>query len=137
MKCHKIFVVCAFIALLAVPFQNVWGQPRSGMPLTLTVEIAASLHYDFGGQPLEIPFSLEGPGIGTIGPNVYIAIYKTGPDGEPELVVNWEEGIHRGDGIISWDGKDANGELVPSGEYSYFVYALNGNEPPTWCGVQS
>ena len=68
---------------MAVSFQDAWGGPRSGMPLTLDVEIPDVLNYDFGGQPLEIPFSLDGPGIGTVGPNIYVAIYKSGPEPIP------------------------------------------------------
>jgi flagellar hook assembly protein FlgD len=135
MKSYKALAI-SLIAVLVLCSEAFCVAPvKSGMPDPMSASTQEWLDYSFDGSAIDIPFDLEGAGLGASGANVYIAIYSGIPAGS--LVKTWEVGTFSGAGTATWDGTDADGQAVPEGYYTYFIYAVNNNDPATWCGVSS
>ncbi len=135
MKSYKALAI-SLIAVLVLCSEAFCVAPvKSGMPDPMSASTQEWLDYSFDGSVIDIPFDLEGPGVGASGANVYVAVYSGIPAGN--LVKTWEVGTFSGAGTASWDGTDADGQAVPKGYYTYFIYAVNNNDPATWCGVSS
>ena len=64
----------AVLALGSAPFGVL--PVKSGMPDPIVASPEAWLDCSFDGSIVDIPFDLEGPGLGASGANVYIAIYS-------------------------------------------------------------
>ena len=124
---------------------------RSGMPVVLTVGVDESVPYDFSGDPLYVPFTLDGSQA-----MVYLAVYSKDAnpqyDGEPLGVggignamlrragldtlisVTTGQAFSEGENAIAWDGKDFLGNAMPEDEYTFYLIALDNISNPTWVG---
>ena len=154
---RSIRMSCLTVLVVLFAFGSASADFRSGMPILLKLEDVGDLGYAFDGSPLEIPFTLTGTGAA-----VYLAVYPGDArfTETPELAegVQWydwaaqlaggkrwhgyavvhvsegkryEEGSH----VITWDGRDLDGNPVPSGDYSYFLYAVDEQSQPTVVAV--
>ena len=133
---------------------NVSGNPaqnpsywREGLPITLQIT-TQNAPYGFGGQPLDIPFTLEGSRA-----TVRLAVYTKGANpqypgglgrGGPGNALLRASGIDtfiavtegrlfsEGDNVFSWDGLDYHGKPIPPGTYDFFLIGLNDVDKPTY-----
>jgi len=142
MRSIRIFAL-AVLAILFV-FGTASASFRSGEPILLKLEDVGDLNYAFDGSPLEIPFTLSGTGATVVlaiypGDAIYDTPLTERADFDPEapwygfdvVYVSEGEWFEEGSHVITWDGKDLDGNLVPAGDYSYFLYAIDELGQPT------
>lgn len=131
-----------------------WIRERdwnSGLPAVLTIDVDATVPYDFSGEPLPIPFTLNGTQA-----MVYLAVYSKEANphygGEPLGVggignamlrragldtlisVTAGEAFPEGAHTIAWDGRDFLGNVMPEGEYTFYLIGIDNISNPTWVG---
>jgi len=130
-----------------------------GKPQTMEITGLADLGgYAFDGSSVDIPFTLEGAGatvwliIYTAGQNPPLTIEGEGPApyADPEYATpGWHvfdgvdvlvyksagERFGEGDNVITWNGKDMDGNAVPMGSYDLFLAAFDDEAVPHIVGV--
>jgi len=130
-----------------------------GKPTTLTITGFSDItDYAFDGSALEVPFTLNGTGatvwliVYTVGQNPPLTITGQGPPpyADPEHAQGgWHvysgvdvlvaktggERFEEGDNVISWDGRNTNGDVVPPGQYDLFLAAFDDDAVPHIVGV--
>jgi len=107
-------------------------------PTLLRLSAASAIHYDFDGSALGIPVNVKGvAGTGVL------FVYTKDMGSSIDQVQNGHLGWHFvnqidtciwvspskelgiGNNIMEWDGKDADGGVVPAGDYNYIVWAFD------------
>jgi len=96
------------------------------------------IQYDFDGSKLEIPIKVSGTSAGLI-----FCVYTKDKAAEIEPTENGFMGWHYvnkvdtciyysslmgfgiGDNTVTWDGKDQDGNKVPPGDYTYYMWAYD------------
>ncbi|MEW6754528.1 MAG: FlgD immunoglobulin-like domain containing protein [Candidatus Latescibacterota bacterium] len=135
---------------LQLPDLTSGGKP----PVVLEIEGLADIpDYAFDGSTLRIPFTLNGSGatvwlvIYTVGQNPPLTIEGEGPapyrdaeratpgwhvyDGVDLLVYKSAgERFEEGSNVITWNGRDMEGNLVPRGQYDLFLAAFEDEGVP-------
>jgi len=130
-----------------------------GKPNTLTITgLSAISDYAFNGATLDVPFTLSGSGarvwliVYTAGQSAPFTIEGEGPgpysdpehagagwhvyDGVDVLVAKTAgERFGAGANVISWNGRDTNGDVVPAGSYDLFLAAFDDEATPHVVGV--
>ena len=107
-------------------------------PTTMTLTVPANIQYDFDGSDLTIPYTLEGtPGhiwlvINTKDQAHDIQAVRNGYLGwhyvnKIDTTIYISEGLFRnpGAGGIVWDGRDQDGNMVPAGEYDFYLWSYD------------
>ncbi|MFH1742086.1 MAG: hypothetical protein ABIH23_24045, partial [bacterium] len=107
-------------------------------PTLLKLSAPATVQYDFDGTVLEIPITVSGTRAG-----VFFCVFTKDQAEQISAVRNGYLGWHYvnkidtcmytsplisldiGQNKISWDGKDDDGKMVPSGEYTYYLWAYD------------
>ena len=107
-------------------------------PTLLRVTAPGTIQYDFDGSSLEIPITVSGTSANTI-----FLVYtkdKASSIGEVRngflgwhyvnkidtcVFVSSMTALATGTSVIKWDGKDADGGMVLSGEYTYYLWAYD------------
>jgi len=111
-------------------------------PTVMEITCPAEINYDFGNEPLDIPFNVSGvPGA------FWLVINTHGKANEIVGVSNGFLGWHYvdkidttvyvsgryqreiGDVDISWDGTNSDGEKVPEDTYIYYLWAYDDKNP--------
>ncbi len=130
-----------------------------GKPNTLSISGLAPISgYAFDGSGLDVPFTLEGSGA-TVWLIIYTAGHKApftiagegpGPYADPEhagagwhvfdgvdVLVFKSPGERFGEGanVISWNGRNMAGDVVPAGSYDLFLAAFDDEATPHVVGV--
>ena len=108
------------------------------VPTLLKLSAAPLIQYDFDGSNLEIPVQVTGNTAGVI-----FCVYTRGKAAEIPNTQNGYLGWHHvnkvdtciyystltgfnvGNNTITWDGKDQDGGVVPSGDYTYYMWAFD------------
>jgi len=132
-----------------------------GKPATLTIEGLADISdYAFDGSTLEVPFTLNGESA-----TVWLIVYTEGfsapftiegegpgPYADPENAApGWHvyggtdvlvyksagQRFSEGDNVITWNGLDMDGNVVPPGSYQLFLAAFADEATPHVVGVGS
>lgn len=108
-------------------------------PQVLKLSASEIVQYDFDGSELSIPVTVSGTQA-----SILFSVFTKGKADEISGVQNGFLGWHYvnnidtclymstltslgiGAGTISWDGKDADGGVASAGEYTYYMWAYNG-----------
>ena len=107
-------------------------------PSILTLSAQDLIQYDFDGNELSIPVSVTGAACLSI----FFVYTKDMADNIVDIhngYLGWhyvnkidtcvyfsqEKPLDIGTGTISWDGNDADGNMVPAGEYTYYIWAYD------------
>jgi len=111
-------------------------------PTVMEITCPAEINYDFGDEPLKIPFTLSGvPGavwfvINTYGKADQISQVRNGFLGwhyvdkiDTTVYVSGRYQRELGDVDISWDGTNSDGEKVPEDTYTYNLWAYDDKSP--------
>ena len=111
-------------------------------PSTLKLSAPSYIQYDFNGKSLTIPVTVSGAPA-----SVSFLVFTHGQADEIGNVTNGYLGWHQvnkidtclyisrfrtmsiGEGSISWDGRDENGESVPAGDYTYYLWGYDKFSP--------
>ena len=110
-------------------------------PTPMKLSAPAAVHYDFDNSTLNIPVNVSGAGSGVF--FVYtkdkaesIDMVQNGHLGwhfvnqiDTCVYVSTAQDISVGDNVFQWSGKDADGNSVPAGEYTYYVWAFDNKNP--------
>jgi len=101
-----------------------------------------SIHYTFDGSSLDIAINVSGTPA-----NAVFCVFTKGQAENIDSVVNGFLGWHTvnkidtciylaaaqsfaiGNNVIKWDGKDQDGNVVASGDYTYYVFAYDNQTP--------
>ena len=107
-------------------------------PTLLKLSADPIIQYDFGGSELKIPVQVTGTTAGVI-----LAVFTRGAADNISDTINGFLGWHQvnkidtcvyysslksmstGANTVSWDGKDMDGGIVPSGDYTYYLWAYD------------
>ena len=107
-------------------------------PTLLKLSASDAIQYDFDGSELKIPVQVSGTNALSI-----FCVYTKGAAPAISNVVNGYLGWHHvnkvdtsvyispstplsvGSNEISWSGKDDDGNIVPSGEYTYYIWGYD------------
>ena len=116
-------------------------------PSLLKLSAEPIVQYDFDGSDLNIPVVVTGASAGII-----LSVYTKGAAADIVGVTNGFMGWHyvnkldtcvyystlqsvtSGAQVVTWDGKDQDEVLVPSGEYTYCLWAFDNQGPKTLAG---
>jgi hypothetical protein len=108
------------------------------VPTLLKISAAPSVQYNFDGKPLNIPVTVSGTPANTV-----FCVYTKGKAATIKKVMNGFLGWHYvnnidtsvyisapiplaiGKNTISWSGKDDDGNLVPKGDYTYYIFGYD------------
>jgi len=115
-------------------------------PSMLKFSVPTSLHYNFDGTPLMIPFKVSGSsgtlvfGIftrdmaNTIGPvrNGYLGWHYVNKV-DTCIYISEQIQFTVGNNMLSWDGKDSDRIPVPAGAYTYHMFAVDTVNQPQKC----
>ncbi|MBN1293517.1 MAG: T9SS type A sorting domain-containing protein [Candidatus Latescibacteria bacterium] len=111
-------------------------------PTTLTLLAPDIVHYDFDGTELEIPVTITGKQATGV-----FMVYTKDMASNIKQVHNGHLGWHyvnnidtcvymssvfemnQGANTVSWEGKDADGNMAPSGEYTYYLWGYDAVTP--------
>ena len=107
-------------------------------PTLLKLSAPSTVQYDFDGKVLEIPVTVSGTAAGVV-----FCVFTKDKASQISAVRNGFLGWHyvnkidtcvftspltpldKGANKISWNGKDDDGNMVPSGEYTYYLWAYD------------
>lgn len=107
-------------------------------PTLLKLQASPTIHYDFDGSNLSIPFQVSGVQAGVV-----FAVYTKGKAASINPTTNGHLGWHYvnkvdtciyysamrnygvGANTLTWDGKDQDGGTVPPGVYTYYMWAFD------------
>ncbi|MCE5251103.1 T9SS type A sorting domain-containing protein [bacterium] len=130
--------VLVFILLLTCG--TVWAAGFS--PTVLKFDAPKTMQYDFDGKPLELPITVTGKPA-----TVLFFVYTKDQAGKIVGVQNGHLGWHYvnkidtcvymseavtlpvGKANITWSGKNSDGAMVPSGEYTYYLWGFDSVSP--------
>ncbi len=107
-------------------------------PTLLKLSAEPIIQYDFDGSDIKIPVQVSGTAAGLI----FLVFTKDEANQIPNTIngfLGWHHvnkvdtciyyshltGLGIGANTVAWDGKDQDGEVVPAGEYTYYMWALN------------
>ncbi len=137
-----------------------WAYAVDFSPPVLRYSVAPVIQYDFDGTSLRIPVTVSGRPAAT-----FFCVYTKDKAETIEDVRNGYLGWHHvnkvdtsiyispftpldiGSNTIEWDGKDENGNAVPAGEYTYYLWGYDYQNPKmfaskhtdmwghNWCGI--
>jgi len=139
----------AFILAIAslVVVTTAFAADFSPTPMVLSAPPA--INYAFDGTALSIPVSVSG----TNG-SMNLLVFSKGRETQLDPIVNGFLGWHFvnkidtclyvspdvdaavGSNTIVWDGKDADGGVVPEGDYTYYIYAFDNKNVKICCTRQ-
>jgi len=129
----NIFFVFVLVMLVA---SSVSAAPFS--PTLLKLSADDVIQYDFDGSELTVPVTVAGTPSGT-----FFFVYTKGIADQVIAVQNGYLGWHYvnkldtciyfsekndldiGSNTITWDGKDQDGNMVPAGEYTYYLWGYD------------
>jgi len=107
-------------------------------PTMLKLSANSSIQYDFDGAELSIPLTVSGTSatvifcVFTKGQAEKIGPIRNGYLGwhfvnkiDTCVYVSDIQQIGVGSNTIKWDGKDADGRMVPAGEYTYYIWGYD------------
>ncbi len=112
------------------------------VPEPMKLSAPKIMQYKFDGSNMIIPLTVSGPG-GSATLCVYtkdkgssIGKVKNGHLGwhyvnsiDTSIYISQPLQISTGSNSIVWDGKDDDGKIVPSGEYTYYLWGYNNRDP--------
>ena len=111
-------------------------------PTLLRITAPQTVHYDFDGANLEIPVTITGTASTTI-----LTVYTRNIGGTISQIRNGFLGWHyvnkidtclyvsapvmldKGTSVLKWNGKNADGGAVPSGDYTYYLWGYDSVSP--------
>ena len=126
------FAALFLIAILPLSFAADFS------PTLLKISAAESIHYNFDGEPLNIPVRVEGQHTGLV-----LSIFTRDNAEGIRNVINGYLGWHYvnrvdtciyfspvkdvqiGQTVMTWDGRDEQGELYPNEYYTYYIWAFD------------
>ena len=127
-----------FILLLGLVLLSSVSYAADFTPTVLKLKAPSAIHYDFDGSELSIPVTVTGTPAGTI-----FFVYTKGMADQIVGIRNGYLGWHHvnkvdtmvymsdlqqldiGSTTIEWDGKNADGNAVATGEYTYYLWAFD------------
>ena len=130
----------AFTVLIVLVSFASFSPAADFSPTVMTITCPEALEYFFDGDPLTIPFTIEG-----VGGAVWLVINTRWQAENIRDVRNGHLGWHyvnridttvyvspryerdKGSAEIVWDGKDQNGNPVERGNYDYYLWAYDDN----------
>jgi len=113
-------------------------------PNVMRISAAKNIQYNFDGSTLSIPVTISGTAA-----NLFFLVYTKDKASSVSNIKNGFLGWHyvnkidtcvyfsgmyameKGSNVVKWDGKDKTGGNVPSGDYTYYMYAYDGKNPKT------
>jgi len=131
------FLILLFALLFAATARAAYFSPT-----LLTIEADEIAPYAFDGSPFELPFTVSG----TPAEVVFLVFTKDRAE-EIGAVRNGFLGWHYvnkvdtcvyfspsrrfdpGQNTVTWDGKDQDGNTVPPGEYTYYLWGFDSTSP--------
>ena len=135
----KIFVI-SFLVLIVPSF--VLAVSFAPSPMVLSSDEV--INYAFDGSNVDIPVSMTGaPGllkfmVFTKGKADEIIDVRNGHLGwhymnkiDTCIYMSGENQLTPGTSMVTWDGKDNDGGMVPPGEYTYYLWAFDNQSPRT------
>jgi flagellar hook assembly protein FlgD len=112
-------------------------------PALLKLSASPTIQYQFDGKQLNIPFGVAGTKAGVV-----LCVYTKDKAASVVKIKNGFLGWHymnkvdtaiyvskaadyliATNNVISWSGKDKNGNIVPAGDYTYYLWAFNNKDP--------
>ncbi|MDP2982678.1 MAG: T9SS type A sorting domain-containing protein [Candidatus Latescibacter sp.] len=126
-----LFTACMFLVSVA--------YAANFQPTLLKLSAPATLLYQFDGKRLDIPFDVAGTPAGVI-----LCVYTKGKAASVSKIRNGFLGWHYmnlvdtsiyvsklanyavgKNNLISWEGKNKDGNLVPAGDYTYYLWSFD------------
>jgi len=129
-KTLLLLILSIFVAM------NVWAGDFAPTLLKLSAE--PIIQYDFNGAELQIPLSVSGTAAGVI----FLVYTKDQASQIPDTrngFLGWHhvnkvdtcvyysalQSYKIGNNTITWEGKNKEGEVVPAGDYTYYMWAYD------------
>ena len=107
-------------------------------PTLLKFSAAPSIQYNFDGSSLKIPVTVSGTSasayflVNTMNQADAIGVVNNGNLGwhyvnkiDTCVYLSGEMNLKHGENEIVWDGMDSDGNLVPSGDYTYYLWGFD------------
>ena len=128
----------ALIVVIALVFASTTAFAADFAPTVLKISAPAAVQYDFDGSTLEIPVTIAGTPSNTI-----LCVYTKDQAASMPMIRNGYLGWHTvnkvdtsiyvsdakpldiGANTITWDGKDADGNAVAAGAYTYYLWGYD------------
>ena len=137
MKKITLFVLC-----LALISTNAFAIKFS--PTLLKLSVAPTVQYNFDGSELQIPVTVTGTNAllwffvftkdqaKNIGPvqNGFMGWHYVNKI-DTCIYMSPSNNFSRGSNLVRWNGKDNDGNLIPAGDYTYYMWAFDGIGPKT------
>ena len=135
----SVILTAIFISLVSP------GEAAVFQPTTLRISAPILLQYNFDGTTIECPFKLSGTGA-TVVFSIFTKDMRTSLFGTRNGYLGWHY-VNRidtcifisqpqlypsGINVLSWDGRDTDGAVVPSNELTYYIWAydsINEKQP--------
>ena len=129
-------IILLFIAIVFFPVLT--ASADDFIPETLTLSAESMVPYTFDGSTLEIPVTVEGNGASAVFlvftndmgnsiskvRNGYLGWHYV--DGIDTCIYNAAPvNLQSGDNVMSWNGLDNDGNSVPGGIYTYYIWAFD------------
>ena len=107
-------------------------------PSLLRIDTDRTLQYDFDGSLLRIPVTVEGTNAGLIF-SIFTRNFKKAVGSTINGYLGWHyvnridtciyysslKSVGVGENVITWDGLDQDGNIVPEREYDYYMWAFD------------
>ena len=125
-----LFFSCVFMIVATMAFAGAFA------PQVLKVTAPGTVHYEFNGQDFKLPVTLSGSSALAV-----FMVYTKDKASTVQKVKNGFLGWHymnrvdtcvymsgnlelnSGSNTLNWGGKDNSGKMLPSGDYTYYVWA--------------
>ena len=139
--------IIVFITVLLLVFSSAFAA--NFQPTVLKISAPSAIQYEFGGATLEVPVTVsgtpalgffcvytkdQGSGIGAVR-NGYLGWHYVNKI-DTSVYISSETVFDIGSNTVTWDGKDDDGNAVPKGEYSYYIFGFDNVNPKTICTSQ-
>ena len=135
---------CVFFVCFTLAFSSGTAGAEDFQPLVMDLDILEDVEYSFDGSLLSIPVNVAGvPAavwlvINTRGMADSIVDVRNGHLGwhyvnriDTTVYVSDRQHLPTGDGIVEWDGRNQDGNLVPAAEYDCFIWGYDDANPRT------
>ena len=127
-----------FVTVFILFFASSTAFSANFVPTVMEISAPVMIHYDFDGSELEILLNIKGAPA-----NLTFLVFTKGQAASINEVMNGYLGWHYvnkidtciffstpkqfdiGSNTIKWDGKDQDGNTVPAGEYTYYMWAYD------------